>query len=343
MSHAICRASLGVGLVATLFWAGARHADAQPMPPPQSVPIPPVNLGGSAFADAAGGPGVFARAQVAWGQAPHFLDGNGQPIPGNHSVAVVLSIAHVGFALPYRFLGGFWGADALLPVPQVTLTNDGQSATATGLGDLIASPLVVQWPSLRLSSRQRLFQRLSLTLIFPTGSYDPTARVNIGSNVFSINPYYTFTLFLTQRLETSWRIQYLWNSANHAPEVRFGTDQVQPGQAVHFNCALSYAILPTVRVGVAGYFLAQTTDSLIGGQPIPGVRERVAALGPGLGLSLGLFRIDLNTFWEFAVENRPSGFRATMTVMYIWPLGGRPPAGGPPPETGPTPPRPVGL
>jgi hypothetical protein len=113
-------------------------------------------------------------------------------------------------------------------------------------------------------------------------------------------------------------LHYLWNSANSAPAPGYEATSIQPGQAVHFNGAVSFAVVPALRIGVAGYFLRQITDSQVNRRAVAGSQEQVAALGPGFLVSIGALQLGMNAYGEFAVENRPQGTRVTAVAMEVW-------------------------
>jgi hypothetical protein len=285
------------------------------MTPP--VFLPPVNLGGSSFMDALGRPGILVHESFAVTDAQHFTGPEGQTLPGQNSLLAVATLTHLAFSLPQEILGGHWGAEVLLPLGYVHVHTFASDGSARGLGDLIVSPLVFQFPELRVFERP-LFQRLDFDFVLPTGQYRQDASVSVGNHLFSFNPYYAFTLLLTDRLETSWRIHYLWNSANTAPPVAYQAGRIQPGQAMHFNGAVSYALWPEFRIGVAGYYLKEVTNSTIDGRSLVGSRERVGALGPGFSISHQSFRTVVNGYLEFAGQNRPEGGRLSVSFYYAW-------------------------
>ena len=64
--------------------------------------------------------------------------------------------------------------------------------------------------------------------------------------MFSVDPYYAFTFFITPKLETSWRFHYIWKSRNNDPPIAFKANNIQPGQAFHFNFGTSYEIVKGV-------------------------------------------------------------------------------------------------
>jgi hypothetical protein len=290
---------------------------AAPVYAQEHVALPPVNLGGTSFMDGVGGPGLLVREALGVFGAQRFADASGAAIPGDSTLFAFTSITLVGYMLPTKVLGGYWGVEALVPVVYAHLTTPLGRASATGLGDLTFSPLVWQAPPLPLAGGQ-FFQRFDLDVVAPTGQYSSSAPITAGSHLWSLNPYYALTWVATDRIETSWRLHYLWNSTNNAPGPAYGATSIRPGQAVHLNGAVSVAVVPDFRVGVAGYFLRQFTDSEADGHSVPGSQEQVAGLGPGFLVSIGSVLLVANAYGEFAVENRPRGARATAAVMKVW-------------------------
>jgi hypothetical protein len=263
--------------------------------------------------DAIGGPGLLVRQAVGVYEAQRLVGSNG----ANTSVFAFTSITHVAYAAPFKVLGGYWGGEVLFPVVYAGVTTPVGSGSIGGVGDITFSPVVWQAPDTTVLGRP-LFQFVDLDVVAPTGEYKGSALVTAGSNVWSFNPFYAFTWLLTDRLETSWRLHYLWNSVNNSPGPGYGATSIQPGQAVHFNGAASFAIVPWLRAGVAGYFLRQITDSRANGVAVPGSLEQVAAIGPGLLASARPIQFVLNGYAEFAAENRSEGLRLSASVMGVW-------------------------
>jgi hypothetical protein len=296
----------------------------------QHVPLPPVNLGGSSFVDGAGGPGVMAEVITTAKRAERFTDANGRSLPGEHSLTAFVVAPHLVVALPGSVLGFHYAADVVLPIVHVAVQSPAGGGRGGGIGDVVVNPIVLQGKPLFLSGRPVFSHRLSLGAILPTGAYDPAAPVNAGNNVVSFNPYYAFTIFLTDALETSFRFHYLTSSTNERPPSGFvGADRIRPGDAVHANGAASYALTPDLRVGVTGYWLSQISDAHIDGRSSAGSRERVFGLGPGVRVALGGLIVRANANYELGVEARPAGFTTTLSLAYVWPLGQRAEGGEP--------------
>jgi hypothetical protein len=298
----------GLAVVTT----AATRVDAQ-----EHIALPSVNLGGSSFMDAVGGPGLLVRQAVGVYEAHRLVGSNGADVPGSNSVFAFTSITHVAYAAPFKVLGGYWGGEVLVPVVYARVTTPVGSGSIGGVGDITFSPVVWQAPDTTVL-RRPFFQFVDLDVVAPTGEYKSSALVTAGSNVWSVNPFYAFTWLLTDRLETSWRLHYLWNSVNNSPGPGYGATSIQPGQAVHFNGAASFTIVPWLRAGVAGYFLRQMTDSRANGVAVPGSMEKVAAIGPGLLASARPIQFVLNGYAEFAAENRSEGLRLSAYAIGVW-------------------------
>ena len=76
--------------VLAVVTASATRVDAQ-----EHIALPSVNLGGSSFMDAIGGPGLLVRQAVGVYEAQRVLGSHGADTPGSNSVFAFTSIVHV--------------------------------------------------------------------------------------------------------------------------------------------------------------------------------------------------------------------------------------------------------
>ncbi|MBP2673751.1 MAG: hypothetical protein H6Q84_591 [Deltaproteobacteria bacterium] len=283
---------------------------------------PPLNLGLTDILDGAlPGPGTYFTEYIQAYQGRNFKNGNGDDIAGDPEAAFVLSMNQFVHVYPHKVLGAHLGADVLLPVVGIgasgTLGSPGPDVTSNPavFGDLVVGPFL-QWFDTKLLGRP-FFHRLELDFTMPTGQYDSKYVLNPGSNLWTIEPYYAFTWFLTPKFSTSWRIHYAYNTKNSNPFYLLGVDDVQPGQAFHFNYSFEYEIFKNFRGAVAGYYLKQLSDDKVNGNCVDGSKEQVFAIGPAVHYIFSPnFSMGLKTQFETSVENRPEGNRTTFRMTY---------------------------
>ena len=282
------------------------------------VKLPAVNLGSTAFLDGRAGPGSFLQVTGNWYRAEHFHNSDGDALPGSNKIDVGAFVLQYAYITRFKLLGGYYGAELLLPVvdiqPDTTLPGLPRYGEA-GLSDLIVSPFMLQWTDSKLFGRP-YFHRLNLIFGVPTGNHNAENDVNPGNNAFRFNPYYAATLLLTPKLSTSVRLHYLWNGKNTDPNPRLHADDIQPGTAFHMNYALSYEVWPKVRLGLAGYYLKQLTEDRIDGVKQPASKAGIFAIGPGLRYRTKGGFFNLNSYFESGATNRPQGYR--ILVRYAW-------------------------
>ncbi len=280
----------------------------------QHVSLPPVNLGDTNFLDGVAGPGLLVEETFEYYHGYRFTGRRGQKLSGDNYVDSLLSSTHVAYLTEFKILGGYYGVEAVVPVAYLDVDTDlGLRGSRVGVGDLNLSPFLVQWTDQKLFGMPYFIGWTSWSFCPRAGTAVTRPSTWVATSSAS-NPYYAFTLFLTPRLETSWRVHYLWNSDNTDPNRMFQAGSVQPGQAVHVNAALSYEVWPGVRAGLAGYYLKQISNARIDGHSVPDSQERVGAIGPGLLVSGKGLSLYLNAFLEVGAENRPQGTKLVLRL-----------------------------
>jgi hypothetical protein len=307
----------GFAVMAVLCCFGSVHA----------YDLPAVNLGFTSFMDGGppAGPGLYVSEYLQYYTSKQFTDYKGNnllPSNANEDLDVYVSLTQIIYQSDQALLfGGKWGLNLIVPLVSFDLDygNNGPypEDNGSGLGDLTVGPFL-QWGPIMGANGPIFMHRIELQVLLPTGKYDSDKELNPGSNFFSFNPYWAGTLFLTPQWTVSTRIHYLYNFKNNNPNRLYGnTDDTQAGQAVHANFATSYEVLPSLRLGINGYYLKQFTNLEVDGDSVKDTREQVLGIGPGLlwSISKDAF-LFFNVYFETLAENRPEGERYNLRFVY---------------------------
>jgi anthranilate 1,2-dioxygenase (deaminating, decarboxylating) large subunit len=288
-----------------------------------SIPLwaydePVVNLGYTSFYDGSppSGPGLYFQDYFQYYTANRFNDVNGHELPlPRTDVDVVANVTQIIYVSHVKIFGATLGVASLLPWVINVRLNDGLDNTVlraqNGPGDWWIGPALQFDPIMRKDGKTPLFvQRFELDTIAPIGRYSRYDAINPSSHFWSLNPYWAFTFWITPKLSTAARVHYLWNGVNNSPNIAFGPNvySTQAGQAVFADVTLGYAFTEKLTAGVNTYFFYQITDTLANGEPVPGRKEQVWAIGPGMVYTLTKNHfVFLNIYSEQDARNRPQG------------------------------------
>ena len=281
----------------------------------QAPALPAVNLGETSFLDGIAYPGWLVEDIGAGEHDSKTLSNTGQIVPGLTDVNSGSDLLHIAWLAPHAHLFGAWyGVETVLSGAYV---DTGGHGIGQGPGDVTFSPFILQWPKRKLLGMP-IYQRVDFDFDAPLGRYSADRPVNIGNNFWILNPYYVVTLFPAKRLETSWRVHYLWNSTNHAPPVDTGDRNSQAGQAIHFNATASYELFKHVYVGANGYYLKQITDARANGIAVPNSRQQIGAIGPGALVNHGKWFFYVNSYHEIGARNMSEGNKLVLRIEKVF-------------------------
>jgi hypothetical protein len=179
----------------------------------------------------------------------------------------------------HTILGASYGWHVIVPLVNLSIDHPalGGRASEFNVGDITLDPLVLGWHT------GNLHTTFGLDFLFKTGHYDAAdPRVSIGTHYNSIEPVLAVTWLNPEGWEASAKFMYNIKAKNE--ETRY-----QSGDEFHVDWLLGKTS-GAWGVGLAGYYLKQTTDDEQYGQTvaaIPGVwsegrRGQVFAFGPSV-------------------------------------------------------------
>ena len=283
---------------------------------------PFINLGFTNMLD--GGPvrptyGWYVYQFFQYYGAHKFMNAQGSLVGGTSSPHTTVwdSVTSLTYQTKHPIiLGAKTGVSAGIPIifySTISPNALGFLDSGTGFGDIYGGPFL-QWNPIIYKDRPLFVTRIEFDVSLPCGKFNKHAAFNPGNGLYFINPYWAATLYFPRHLAASWRLQYVWSSFNKKTHT-------QPGQAIFMNFDLEYELHTNCWAGVVGYFLQQITDSKINKVAVPGRKEFIVALGPGLYYErtfshdndLFLFGY---VFFEFDAKNRTQGINAIGRFVY---------------------------
>lgn len=251
-------------------------------------------------------PGVYVRDYNVFYFANRVNDKKGDKIrPADPEAFIYANVPRVIWITDQKVLGGYVGVDALLPLKYTSLeanTPGGHFDESTfGIGDVFAEA-TLSW------HQDRADFAVGYGVWAPTGDFSENNPTRAG------NGYWThmFTAGTTWYMDSAkkWAASVLGRyEINHEQQ---DTD-ITRGQALTLEWGLSYALRPTVDVGVVGYYQQQmTTDS---GSNSSSDKDMVVAIGPEIVMlcpKLGIFT-SIRYNYELYAEDRLQGHTIALT------------------------------
>lgn len=286
---------------------------------------PIVNLGYTSFLDGGppAGPGLYYQNYFQYYTADKLTDKNGKKLPfPNTNLNATVDINQLIYLTKKELLGGKLGLNAIFPWVLDISVDDGllnhKLDAVDGASDLFIGPAIQYDPIMRKDGKgPRYVQRIEVDFVAPIGRYSKYA-ISPSTNFFSVNPYWAATLWITPKWDVSWRLHYLWNAKSYHPKAEFGPEarNSQAGQAVFMNFATDYEVTEQFHAGINGYAFDQITDTKVNGTNVPGRRERIWAIGPGMLFSITKNQfLFMNMYFEQGAINHSEGTNAI--VRYV--------------------------
>ena len=228
-----------------------------------------------------------------------YRDNDGNKVPGLNVSATfdALRFIHV---TNQKVFGGDWAVHAIVPLVSQRMHTPFPgigNGSVFGLGDIVIDPLIIGWhfpPDWHLT--------VGVDIYLPTGKYSKSNPTDsIGANYYSFEPIFAFTYLNQGGFEASAKLMYNLKTKN------LDTDY-QSGNEFHMDYLIGQHFGPWA-VGLAGYYLRQTTDDQVNGQKVgpDGRRGQVFAYGPAIKYDYKGMSFVGSWNHESSVDNRFQG------------------------------------
>ena len=243
-------------------------------------------------------PGFYARDYNYFYWSDNFKGG-----PPGFDLFAYVQAPRLIYITDFKILGGFYGADVLVPFPYQDLQAGGFDGSKFGLGDIFFEPITLSW-----HPKQFDFA-VGYGFWAPSGDYSPTDPVSPGKGFWTQMLTAGATWYPDE--EKTWSVSLL-NRYEFNQEQQ-DTD-ITPGQYLTMEWGIAKSFRKTIDVGLVGYYQLQTTKAT--GAGAPNNLPWVVGLGPEINMvcpKLGLIT-SLRYVYEIESHGRPQGNMVNITL-----------------------------
>jgi hypothetical protein len=242
-------------------------------------------------------PGVYFRDYNYIYFADEFKGG-----PPDFNLLAYVQAPRLIWISDFQVLGGYYGADVLVPFAYQNLEFTGYARDEFGLGDIFVEPITLSWHP------KQFDVAVGYGFWAPSGDFDVSNPVSPGKG-FWTQMFTAGATWYPDEAKT-WSL-----SALNRYEINQENDDtgITPGNYWTLEWGIAKTFRKTIDVGLVGYYQLQTTSA--SGTGSPDGKEHTVALGPEINLfcpKLGLFT-SIRYFREVAVSNRPEGHTVNVT------------------------------
>jgi hypothetical protein len=210
------------------------------------------------------------------------------------------------FITTKKVLGGYYGADAIVPLAYQDISMVGFSKSRFGLGDIFIEPATLSW-----HFKQADFS-LGYGIWMPTGDFKASDPVSPGKGFWTHMLTAGVTFYLDP--EKNWSLSAL-NRYEFNQERK--ETKITPGQYWTIEWGLGRSVTKTVEMGFVGYYQGQMTEAT--GTYASKSKDQIIGLGPEI--SFAIPKIGLSTsvryFHETGAYLHPRGnvFNVILTKL----------------------------
>lgn len=260
-------------------------------------------------------PGFYYKMYNVFYSADKLTDteGNDSKTPDGSKVNFDISL----FVNAHRFLwvskkkilGGYYGADMIIPVFNTDLELGPYDDSVFGLGDICIEPFILSWHGPRYDAA------FALGGYIPTGKYDKDEPASPGKDMWTGMVTLGATYYFDP--EKTWSASILGRYEIHGEKDE---TEVTPGDDFHFEWGIGKTLAKVWEVGVAGYCQWQMNDDSVSQPPVYGEKDQVFAIGPEVSYFIppAMLFLNIRSQWEFGAEDRSEGNFTTLTFTKIF-------------------------
>ena len=251
-------------------------------------------------------PGFYLRDYNVYYTASQVNDTSGHSAgPPNFGASVYANVPRALWISDAKVLGGYVGADALLPLVYQHGRAGGWDSSTFGVGDFFGEA-TLSW------HLQQFDFAAGVGEWAPTGDSPghapppPSTRAGLGYWTTMLTAGATWYVDADKTWALSALNRYEFNSEQRDTDITYG-------QAYTLEWGASKTVNKTIDLGVVGYYQQQVTSNT--GAPSSS-RNRVAAAGPEVSIAFPkpMLFVSARYLYEFMAESRARGQTLALTL-----------------------------
>lgn len=219
-------------------------------------------------------------------------DNSGDNIPIRYDVKSMASVFRIIYNSDKTLFGGYLGGYVVLPFVDLSIKLPMGDRDTSGLGD------VTFGFSDAYVSKNRVLV-FGADLITPTGSYDKNEIASIGSNHYTVEPYFIAHYLADNGFTIGGKLMYDYNFENHDTDYK-------SGQELHMDYIVGKKI-NNFRLGLGGYAYKQITDDKQNSSTIKDYKAQAVGVGPALMYDYKNLGFTVKYIKDYMVENKGAG------------------------------------
>ena len=182
-----------------------------------------------------------------------------------------------------------------------------RAGSTSGFGDLTLMPVALGWHA------ADWYSNFALSVIAPTGQYDPNKAVNLSAHYWAVDSSYSVSYLTQTGLDLSVSAGYTVNFENPATHYR-------SGDVAHVDLALGHNLTRAFKIGAGAYAIVQVTGDSGSGARLGPFKSDIYGAGPAFDYTRTLgsieFDVQLRGYREFGAQNHLTGTAAYLTVAF---------------------------